>query len=68
MLFSKKLFLERYSDLHNRIFPTLIESQPEEKLRRQKDDENPIIWIYWHIVRAEDIGLNRFILNKENNL
>ncbi len=61
MIISKTLFLERYMDLHDRIFPSLIEGQPEEKLRNQSEGKNSVIWIYWHLIRTEDIGVQRFI-------
>ncbi len=61
MIISKKLFLERYMDLHDRIFPSLIEEQPEEKLRHQAEGKNSALWIYWHLIRTEDIGVQRFI-------
>lgn len=61
MLLSKKLFLDRYTDLHNRIIPSLIESQPLEKLRDQKAHNNSALWIYWHMIRTEDVGVQRFI-------
>ncbi len=64
MLFSKKLFLERYKDLHNRIFPELIERQEEQRLRYSSNGFNSPIWIYWHIVRTEDVGINRFIFDR----
>ena len=64
-MFSKDLFLVRYVDLHDRIIPNIIESQPEEVLRTTSFGGNSILWIYWHMLRTEDVGLSRFILDED---
>ena len=63
MLFSKRLFLERYQDLHERIIPNYIHTFGDKDMRSSVQNMNPIIWIYWHFIRTEDVGINRFIRN-----
>ncbi len=55
--------MERYLDLHERIIPNIIESHPEKLLRRYSSGMNSPLWIYWHFVRTEDLGVSRFIMN-----
>lgn len=63
MLFSKALFIQRYTDLHDRIIPNMIDVLAEEKLRATRGNMNTIIWLYWHIFRTEDVGISRFIMD-----
>ncbi|MEM9329340.1 MAG: DinB family protein, partial [Bacteroidota bacterium] len=62
---SRALIIERYTDLHHRIIPNGIDNLPEEYLRKHAEGENPIAWIYWHMVRTEDVGISRFVLDEE---
>jgi hypothetical protein len=65
MLFSKALFIERYLDLRDRIIPLRIEQCEETVLRATPQNKNSIIWLYWHILRTEDVGISGFILDEE---
>jgi hypothetical protein len=55
-----QFFLLRYEPLHgmmtDRLFADLIDAQ----LRARPHGLNSIVWLLWHVARAEDIGVNRF--------
>jgi hypothetical protein len=41
------------------------EAVPEELMRRRPDPRvNSIAWIFWHLTRVEDAGLNRFVVDR----
>jgi hypothetical protein len=59
-----ELFLSRYDDIHERVLPMLIDPLSEEQLRKRPTDSlNPIAWMLWHIFRAEDVGINRLVMD-----
>lgn len=63
-MINKSEFLLRYEDLHNRLLPTIYQNVAETDLRRSNKKSNPILWLFWHMLRVEDVGVNRFVLNK----
>lgn len=57
-----ELFLERYRPLHDEFVPSLLEALTDDQIRSRSHPElNPIVWLLWHMARAEDIGVNRFV-------
>ena len=55
-----QFFLLRYEALHgvmtDRVFADLTDAQ----LRTRPNGQNSIVWLLWHVARAEDVGINRF--------
>ena len=59
---SPELFFARYMDIHGKIIPMMLDSLSEDQLRASAVEQlNPIVWMLWHIYRAEDVGLNRLV-------
>jgi uncharacterized damage-inducible protein DinB len=59
-----ELFLQRHDTLYG-FWLAGVWSMPEELLRkRPRPDINSIAWILWHLTRAEDAGLNRFVADR----
>ena len=40
-----------------------IENLDEDQIRCSPYGMNSIVWLLWHIVRCEDVGINRFVAN-----
>lgn len=60
-----QLFLERHQPLHDELVPLLLEPLSADQLRAPAHSElNPIAWLLWHMARAEDIGVNRFVADR----
>jgi hypothetical protein len=55
-----RFFLLRYEPLHGMITDRLFAGLSEAQLRARPQGQNSIVWILWHVGRAEDIGINRF--------
>jgi hypothetical protein len=59
-----RLFLLRYDVLYDSFMAGFWNTVPEELLRQRPDPRvNSIAWNLWHIARAEDAGLNRFVVD-----
>ena len=57
-------FRTRYDDLHGRFTDDLLSGLTEDQLRhRPHPGVNTIVWLLWHIARAEDIGVNRLLVD-----
>lgn len=57
-----QLFLERYDPLCNFWLAGIWESMPPDLMRQRPHPRlNSIAWIFWHMTRVEDAGLNRFV-------
>jgi uncharacterized damage-inducible protein DinB len=60
-----QLFLQRYDALHNFWLADVWTSVPDDIMRRRPHPRvNSIAWILWHVTRAEDAGLNRFVADR----
>jgi hypothetical protein len=59
------LFLSRYEPLRSFYLAKVWETVDEAHLRRRPAPQlNSIVWNLWHINRAEDAGLSRFVANQ----
>jgi hypothetical protein len=57
-----QLFLQRYDALYNFWLADVWTCVPDDLMRRRPHPRvNAIAWILWHLTRAEDAGLNRFV-------
>ena len=63
-MLSDKIFVERYRELHHRALPDFIGSLDKDQLHFSINDANPIIWIYWHMLRTMDVGVSRFVMER----
>ncbi len=63
-MLSDKTFVDRYRELHHRTLPEFIDSLDEDQLYFSIYDANPIIWIYWHMLRTMDAGVSRFVMER----
>jgi hypothetical protein len=60
-----QLFLQRYDALYNFWLAGVWTCVPDDLMRRRPHPRvNSIAWILWHLTRAEDAGLNRFIADR----
>ena len=56
------IFLERYDPLYNFWLGGLWTEVPADLMRvRPHPQLNSIAWNLWHLTRAEDVGVNRFV-------
>lgn len=53
-------FLLRYEPLHGMMTDRLFADLTDAQLRARPHGLNSIVWLLWHVARAEDIGVNRF--------
>lgn len=62
-------FLLRYADLHRRIPDELLGKLSEPQLRgRPHPGINTVVWLLWHTARIEDVGVNRFVVDRSQVL
>lgn len=60
-----QFFLERYEILTSRFLAGMWKDISPDLMRRRPDPRvNSIVWNLWHILRVEDAGLNRFIVDR----
>ncbi|TFG47472.1 MAG: DinB family protein, partial [Anaerolineales bacterium] len=58
------LFLQRYDVLNNFYLAGIWDTVPQDLMRQRPHPRvNSIAWIMWHLVRVEDAGLNRFVMD-----
>ena len=53
-------FLLRYQPLHGAMTDRLFADLTDAQLRARPQSQNSLVWLLWHVARAEDIGINRF--------
>jgi hypothetical protein len=59
------LWLLRYEPIHTFVSDDLVESLTEAQVRgRPVPGVNPIAWLIWHVMRVEDVCVNRFVLDR----
>jgi hypothetical protein len=64
-----QIFLERYDPLCDFWLASIWESVPHDLMRQRPHPQvNSIAWILWHMIRVEDAGLNRFVVDGEQVL
>ena len=60
-----EFFLMRHENLHGRMADRLVEGLTDEQMRmRPRDDVNSVAWLMWHMARCEDVGVNRFVVDR----
>lgn len=58
-------FLLRYADLHHRVPDELLGKLSEPQVRgRPHPGVNTVAWLLWHTARIEDVGVNRFLVDR----
>jgi len=58
-------FLLRYEPLHGLMTDRLFADLSDTQLRARPQGQNSIVWLLWHVARAEDIGVNRFAHDRQ---
>lgn len=57
--------MTRYERLYNFFIPKIWEKLSQAQMRQQPHPRmNTVAWNLWHMTRAEDVGLNRFITDR----
>jgi hypothetical protein len=57
--------IQRHDVLYNYWIDYFWEQVPAEKMRERPHPKvNSIVWNLWHLARVEDVGLNRFVVNR----
>jgi hypothetical protein len=60
-----RLFLARYEALRSFYLSRVWAHTDEAQMRRRPDSRlNSIVWNLWHLNRAEDAGINRFVADR----
>jgi hypothetical protein len=63
------LFLQRYDPLYNFWLEETWKNVPADWMRQRPHPRvNSIAWNVWHLTRAEDAGLNRFVTDRSQVL
>ena len=58
-------FLLRYDETHRGLVSDLFEGLSEAQLRgRAHPGVNTVAWLIWHSARIEDVGVNRFVVDR----
>lgn len=61
---ARELFLSRYAPLRGGYINKVWERLDAAQMRSQAPGLNSIAWNVWHIARAEDVGVNRFVADR----
>ena len=56
-------FALRYGDVHKE-FDGLLDGLTDAQLRQRPHGANPVAWLLWHVARCEDVGVNRFVVDR----
>ncbi|MEL6974720.1 MAG: DinB family protein [Bacteroidota bacterium] len=59
------ILMQRYPGIRRNIKSSVYDQLSEEELRKRPADMNSIAWNLWHMARAEDVGLNCLVTEKE---
>ncbi|HYB70453.1 MAG TPA: DinB family protein [Candidatus Bathyarchaeia archaeon] len=63
------LWLLRYEAVHGFILSDFFEGLSEAQVRgRPVPGVNTLSWLLWHVLRIEDVGVNRFVLDRSQVL
>ena len=60
----RELFLSRYAPLRGGYLNKVWDRLDAAQMRSQAPGLNSIAWNPWHIARAEDVGVNRFVADR----
>ena len=58
-----QFFRLRYDNVHGPMTDRLRDL-PDPQLRLRPYGLNPVAWLLWHLARCEDVGVNRFVLDR----
>jgi hypothetical protein len=58
-----QFFMLRYEPLHATMTDRLLVGLSDAQLRARPHGQNSIVWLLWHVARAENIGINRFAMD-----
>src|SRR6266851_9891033 len=59
------LILVRYAQIHQVLTDPAIARLSEAQLRRRPHrGSNTVVWLVWHMARVEDVGVNRFVVDR----
>ena len=56
-------FALRYGDVHKE-FDGLLDGLTDAQLRQRPHGANSVAWLLWHVARCEDVGVNRFVVDR----
>jgi uncharacterized damage-inducible protein DinB len=60
-----QFFLCRHQPVHRLVIERLLDEPNETQIRRRPiEGVNSIAWLVWHIARAEDLAINRFVAHR----
>jgi hypothetical protein len=60
-----EFFLVRYGQIHRVLSDPAIKQLSEAQLRgRPHPGVNTVAWLLWHMARVEDVGVNRFVVDR----
>src|SRR5262245_50738151 len=57
---ASEFFLLRHEPVHEAMTKEIFDGLSDADLRARPHGLNPVVWLLWHVARAEDIGVNRF--------
>jgi hypothetical protein len=58
-------FLARYAQIHRPLADPALQQLSETQLRsRPHPGVNTVVWLLWHMARVEDVGVNRFVVDR----
>ena len=57
---ASEFFLLRHEPLHEAMTKEIFDGLSDADFRARPHGLNPVVWLLWHVARAEDIGVNRF--------
>ncbi len=60
-----QFFLLRYEALHGAMTDRVFADLTDAQLRARPHGQNSIVWLIWHVARAEDVGVNRFAYDRQ---
>jgi hypothetical protein len=59
------LWLLRYQSVHDFVADDLVAQLTDAQVRgRPVPGVNPVAWLIWHVMRVEDVCVNRFLLDR----
>ncbi len=58
-----QFFHQRYNDVHTE-FDELLDGLTDAQIRQRPHGVNSVAWLVWHVARCEDVGVNRFVVDR----
>jgi hypothetical protein len=59
-----RFFHLRYDDIHTITTDRYFKDLSDEQWRQRPHGLNSIAWLLWHLARCEDVGVNRFVVDR----